>query len=327
MSEVVVLGDINVDVLMPIPAYPKPGGDALTGQMTTRAGGSAANTAIQLAKLGVAASMVGRLGEDVWGDLALRALSESGVDISAVQRDSTASTGMFCIPITPDGERTMFGHRGANAKADPSAIKPDIFKGARFLHLSGYALLESPQRDAARRAIELAEASGAALSLDTGLLPALTITDEIRQLLPRLAICVLGIEEARALVEGETPIEASEALVKRGVKLVGLKLGAEGCLLAEASGIHLVPSFPAETVDTTGAGDAFSAGLLFGRLRGLSLPATGTLANALGSLATTVWGAGPALPGRAEVSRLLRAQVDDVGGERRRWVEEVVATI
>ncbi|MBI3241702.1 MAG: carbohydrate kinase family protein [Chloroflexi bacterium] len=327
MSEAIVLGDINVDVLMPISTYPRPGGDALSGQMTTQAGGSAANTAIALAKLGVAASMVGRLGEDVWGSLALRALTDSGVEVSAVQHDEAASTGLFFIPITPDGERTMFGHRGANVNTEPSAINPTIFKGARFLHLSGYALLEPPQREAALQAIELAGQHGLALSLDTGLLPALARTDEIGQLLPRLSICVLGVEEARALAVGDSPADLARALVARGVKLVGLKLGAEGCLLADSSGLFNVPSFSVKAVDTTGAGDAFSAGLIYGQLRGLSLPAAGTLANTLGSLAAATWGAGPALPGREAVRKRLAAEAATAEDERTRWIEEVLAKV
>jgi ribokinase len=326
MIEAAVLGDINVDVLLPIPAYPAPGGDALTGPIVTRAGGSAANTAIALAKLGVAVKMIGRVGEDDWAAIALRALAEAGVDTSDVQRDARAATGMMFVPVTPDGERTMFGHRGANVHTDPAPIDAALFDGARMLHVSGYALLEAPQREAALRAIDLAERNRVAVSLDVGVLPAANMAGEIRRLLPRLSICVLGVDEARLLVEAEAPSDLLAALLATGVQTVGLKLGADGCLIGDATGAHHLPAFAVETVDTTGAGDAFGAGLIFGRLRGLSLPATGLLANALGSLATTVWGAGPALPGRVEASALLKRQrVDDK--ERASWIEEVLRVI
>jgi len=311
MIEAIVLGDINIDVLMSIAAYPSPGGDAPAAQVITRAGGSAANTASALAKLGVGVRMIGRVGEDAWAEMALRALAGSGVDVSAVQRDAGAQTGLFFLPVTPDGERTMFGYRGANARTDASGIARESFAGARLLHLSGYALLESPQREAAWRASELAAQHGASVSLDIGLQPALSVAGEIRRLLSGLSICVLGMDEAHALVDAVAPEGAIEALVGRGVQTVGLKLGAEGCLIGGASGAHRLPGFRIPTVDTTGAGDAFSAGLIFGHLRGLSLPAAGALANALGALATSVWGAGPALPGRFEAIRLLR----EVGGE------------
>lgn len=326
-AEIVVLGDINIDVVLSVSDYPQPGSDALAARIATRAGGSAANTAIVLAKLGVAVKMIGRVGDDTWGDLTLRALAESGVDVSKVQRDTNLATGLFVIPVTPDGERTMLGYRGANARTDPSPIEPGLFTDVRCLHVSGYALLESPQREAAWRAIDLADRSGAAISLDAGLYPVTVLRDEVRAALPRLSIGVLGMDEARLLVDAETPEEAAAQLVVQGVQLVGLKLGARGCVLADGSRVCRLPAFAALTIDTTGAGDAFSAGLIWGRLRGLSLPAMGVLANALGGLATSVPGSGPALPGRAEAIALLRAEHERIQDERREWIDEVLTVM
>jgi ribokinase len=325
--EVAVFGDINVDALMPVRAYPSPGGDALSQRVITLAGGSAANTAIALARLGVATRMIGRVGDDVWAEVALRPLIEAGVDVVGVQRDTLAPTGLFFIPVTPDGERTMFGQRGANARIEPASIDTSLLDGARILHVSSYALLEAPQRDAARRAIDRAAHERIGLSLDVGVLPALTATDEIRRLLPQLSICVLGLEEALALVDARSPADAVAALVERGSRMVGLKLGAQGCLLGDASGVVHLPAFEVDVVDTTGAGDAFGAGLIFGRLRGLSLPAAGTLANALGSLAATVWGGGPALPRRDVLVSFLREQAARLGDERSRPISDVLHEI
>jgi ribokinase len=153
------------------------------------------------------------------------------------------------------------------------------------------------------------------------------VPDEIRRLWPRLSSCVLGPEEAQALTGVASPEGAAAALVEVGVQTVGLKLGAQGCLLANAAGVHAVPPFEATVVDTTGAGDAFSAGLIFGRLRNLPLSASGTLANALGSLATRVWGAGPVLPGRAEAIHFLRAQFVANTGERAQAIADVLLAI
>lgn len=324
---VAVLGDINVDVLMRVPAYPQPGGDALAERLTTQVGGSAANTAVVLARLGLATRLIGRVGQDEWGALALRTLSEAGVDVHHVQRDACYATGLFCIPVTPDGERTMFGHRGANPQTDPAGLAADSLADVQLLHLSGYALLAAPQREAARRAIELAERAGALISLDTGLLPALTVTESIGDLLPRLAICVLGPDEAQALSGIEAPREAALALVRRGARRVGLKLGAEGCWLVDARGAAHIPGFQLQALDTTGAGDAFSAGLIYGCLHGMSLPAMGTLANALGGLATMVLGTGAALPGRAEAAHFLTAHLAGSSGEQRRWLDEVLQAL
>jgi ribokinase len=304
-APVVVLGDLNVDALLSIPAFPAPGGDALATQAQWQAGGSAANTAAVLAKLGQASRLLARVGSDAWAGQALAALRQAGVDTAAIQHDPAAPTGLFFITVTPDGERTMFGWRGANVRLDPGAIEPAL-ASAGWLHLSGYALLEAPQREAALRALALAGARGVPASLDVGRFPALQQPELVRELLPRLALCVLDLEAARTLVgEVAGPAEAAQALTAAGVGLAGLTLGAQGAYLRSGPEALSQPAFPVAVADTTGAGDAFSAGLIFAQLRGLSLPAAGRLAAALGALAVAAWGAGPSLPGRAEVRAFL----------------------
>jgi ribokinase len=314
MPGILVLGDINVDVLMRVPAYPPPGGEALTERVDTRLGGSAANTAVVLSRLGLETHMLGRVGTDAWGQIALASLAEAGVGLELVQRDSQETTGMMFTVVTPDGERTMFGQRGANRHTDPGAITPDTLGGAGYLHISGYALLESPQRQAALRAVELATAQNLPISLDTAYLPALDAPQALRWLLPYLDACILGLAEARALVGEGEPQAAAAALLAAGVHLAALKLGAQGCLLADSSSTHHIPAFPVQVVDTTGAGDAFTAGLIYGRRLGMSLPAVGTLANALGGLAATVHGAGTALPGKIEIMHFLQSESGERSG-------------
>ena len=209
MPSILVLGDINVDVLMDVPAYPPPGGEAVTERLITRLGGSAANTAVVLSRLGLEARMLGRVGSDPWGQMALAALAEAGVGLELVQQDEAVATGLMFTAVTPDGERTMFGQRGANPLTDPSAISPDILGGADLLYLSGYALLEAPQREAAARAVELARQRGLPIVLDTAYMPALVAPQELRPYLPCLDACILGLPEACALLGEVEPQAAS----------------------------------------------------------------------------------------------------------------------
>ncbi|MDZ4158617.1 MAG: PfkB family carbohydrate kinase, partial [Anaerolineaceae bacterium] len=166
---------------------------------------------------------------------------------------------------------------------------------AAMLHLSGYALLESPQREALQRAVALAQAGGIPISLDTALDPALRCPDDMRRLLPGLTICALGLEEAAALLGSDNPDEAIERLLALRVKIAAIKLAGKGCLLASEAEKVRIPPFIVPSVDATGAGDAFCAGLIYGWLNGLSLSATGVLAGALGALATTALGGGGSL--------------------------------
>jgi ribokinase len=310
MPSVLVLGDTNVDVLMHVPAYPPPGGEAVSERILTRLGGSGANTAVTLARLGLQVRLLSRVGQDPWGQLALDALAQAGVGVDLVQKDAGVPTGLMFTAVTPDGERTMFGQRGANPFTDPAAISAATLRGVDLLHLSGYALLETPQREAALRALDLALREGLPVALDTAYLPALKIPELLRQRLPGLDACILGLPEAQAMLGAGEPEAAASAVLEAGVRLAALKLGAAGCLLADGSTCCLSPAFPVDVVDTTGAGDAFSAGVIYARLHGLSLPVLGALANALGGLAATVPGAGSALPGRAEALAFLRRRAD-----------------
>ncbi len=308
-QSIIVLGDVNVDLVMPIARYPLPGQEATSRELVSRCGGSAANTAIVLARLGLRPRLIGRTGTDPWGELARRTLGECGVDCERVQQDGEHPTGITFVPALPGGEHSMFCFRGANDYTDPALVEESIFEDAALLHISGYALANAPQREAAARAIELAARYRVPVSLDTALEPALRLVDEMRWLLPQLALCVLGREEAHALTGANVPDAAAAALHRAGVELVGVKLGADGCLLSSGKeSIHL-PAFQVPVVDTTGAGDSFSAGLIFGRLSSCGTAPSAIIAAALGALAATAWGAGSALPGRHDLIRFLQSQL------------------
>jgi ribokinase len=327
MSTVCLLGDLNVDVLLPVAAYPPPGGETVAGRVETTAGGSSANTAGVLGRLGAGARLIGRVGRDRWAEAALEPLRAAGVDTRWLQVDGEAGTGLTFIAVGPAGERTMFAYRGANTRTDPDEIRAEVFAGAAALHVSGYALLTAPQSQAAERALSLAHAAGVPLSLDPGELPARERMAEVQAWLPRLGLCVLGREEARSLAGTAEPLAAAERLVGLGVRWVGLKLGAAGALVADAAGAWHIPALPVTAVDTTGCGDAFSAGMLFGLARGLSLPAAGWLATTLGGLAATVPGAGPALPGREAALPALRQRLAEAAPEHRSWAEEALTAL
>jgi ribokinase len=230
------------------------------------------------------------------------------VDTSSIQRDPARTTGLIFIPVTEDGERTMFSFRGANVHLRPEDLEKDLLEDVQLLHISGYNFLVSPQRETTQLAVARATARGIPISLDVGVEPAREAREELLELMPHLSLCVLGGEESRALIGTSAPQAVAADLLARGVQRVGYKLGAAGCLAAAPTDEYLLPGFEVDTVDTTGAGDAFCAGFIYGWVKALPLPAVGLLANAMGALATMVWGAGPALPGQPEAIALLQEQ-------------------
>ena len=311
MPEVVTIGDINIDVIAHIPGYPQKGGEGLAEQGHIYCGGSAANTAIVLGRFGVDVGIIGRVGEDVLAPLALAALAEAGVDGRCVQRDPRTITGVMLIAVTPDGERTMFGCRGANVHTDPTLLDESYVAEARIFHLSGYTLLAAPQRDAALRALEVAHQAGLTVTADMGLEAVMRVTDRVKSILPKVDILFPNQAEAEYLT-GRRDIEGAIAsLLDYGAGVVALKLGKRGCAIGTGEGTFLVPGFAVPTVDTTGAGDSFDAGFILGRLEGWGWRKSALLADALGALTATVEGAGTSLAEREGVRVFLEAQLDE----------------
>lgn len=323
MPQVIALGDINVDFIAHIPHYPRPGGDGLARQARLYSGGSAANTALVLARCGVEVGLIARLGRDALAAQALVELTNAGVDGSQIQYDPELTTGMMFIAVTPNGERTMFGYRGANVRLDPALLRPAEIARAQVLHVSGYALLESPQRDAALQTLHIARQAGLKVSLDVGVEAAQNLRDEIHSLLSIVDWIFPNELEAECLVGRVDSARAVERFLDYGLEAVILKLGEMGCVIGTSEGVFTVPAFDVQVRDTTGAGDSFDAGFIAGRLGGQSWRASGLLANALGGLAASVDGAGESLPGPAEVIRLLDQQGSN--GRWQGWQKEIRA--
>jgi len=305
---ILVLGDINVDITGRVKAWPEPGEDCLAQQLEIRCGGVGANCALGLAGWGAAAWLVGCVGQDIFSEYVLKILKERNVNTRWVQRTSAATTGMFYINVTPDGERTFFGGRGANAFLQMPRRGVALSRGAAAAHIAGHSFLDRGPAQAAKHLINAIHARGGWVSLDVGMEPSNSIPQKILQMARSVDILLVSLDEAAALTGTRDPFRAFESLRKAGAREVVLKVGRRGCLIREDGHPLLVPSFAVRAVDSTGAGDAFVAAFLQARLRGWP-PIEGALAaNAAGALATTVVGAGQSLPGALEVAALLRAQ-------------------
>jgi ribokinase len=310
MPDVITLGDINVDIVAAIPAYPPRGGDSVAEAASLHTGGSAVNTAIALASLGVDVGFIGRVGQDALAAQALADLTDAGVDARLVQFDPTISTGVIFIAVTPDGERTMFGARGANSYMDPHLLDEAYFSGVRWFHFSGYALLAEPQRLAALHALELARKAGAQISLDVGLDPALRAQHEIQRLMSRIDVVFPNETELFLLTGGVDSRQGSLHLLERGVGAVVAKYGAKGSQVT-LPGLQVgLPAFSISPVDTTGAGDCFDAGFILGRLAGLDWDAAAILGNALGALSTQRHGGATAYISPQVLCELIEPHVD-----------------
>lgn len=287
--------------------------------------GAEANVAVGLARLGHGVAYVGNVGSDGFGTAIVRALRGEGVDIRHLTIVEDGRTGVVFRERRSLGAMDVVYHRAGSAGSmvsvdDVERADDDGLFAARWLHLTGITpALSGSARAATTRARDLARDAGATISLDVNLRRRLWSEDEAASVLRDLAAgvdVVLGSPDELALiagVDGDAPVEeAVNAVAQLGPSSVVAKLGSEGALGFESGGKAVLESgFGVPTViDPVGAGDAFCAGFIAGRLDGVDLATALRMGNACGALAVAVSGDQAGLPDRAELARLLAGGPD-----------------
>ncbi len=306
-----VIGDANADLCATLACFPSEGDDAAITSLGIYSGGTAANVAVAYARLGGRARLLTRIGKDSFAPVALRAAEMAGVDLAFVQRDDQRTTGLCLAAISPGGERTFFSHRGANVHLEKPPVD-DVFLDVHWLHVSGHALLEGPQRETALAFLQEADRRELPTSLDLCLPLVHKRSREIMPLLPRLSVLLGNQREFEALgaslgLSDQTPLleESLTTLTNLGSALVVAKMGASGSRVAQGSSRIDIPPFSVEATDTTGAGDGFVAAFILMFERSGSPQMAAEVANVVGALVASRRGAADAGPTRDEVARAL----------------------
>lgn len=260
--DVVVVGDVMVDVLAAM-SGPLARGSDTPSTVTTAGGGSGANVAVWLARQGVPTAYVGRVGDDALGRESVTALTDGGVT-AWVSNDGDRATGTCIVLVEPGGERSMLPDGGANATLAPEHLPTEPFRPGAHLHLSGYTLLSPGSRDAGLAALSLAAAADMTVSLDPSSAALLEEVGAARflEMTRGVDLLLANRDEAAVLAGTSDPHLAAERLGDTYREVV-VKLGADGAMWQQG---FIGASAPAErgvqVVDTTGAGDAFAAGFL-----------------------------------------------------------------
>ncbi len=301
MRDVTCLGILVADVIArPVDALPVPGSLGLVDDVALRGGGCALNTGTMLSRLGLSVACAGKVGADAFGDYLLGVLDERGIHHSLVLRDAGAPTSATVALVDSAGERTFLHVPGANGTLRLDELDLDRALASRWLHLAGALVM--PGLDGAPTGSLLAEAQrrGVVTSLDT-VWDATGRWERIEAALPHLDLfCASGTEAAAMSRESEPEAAAAWARA-RGAHTVAIKLGAAGCYVESVEFAGRVPAPRVEAIDSTGAGDAFAAGLIYARLQGWALERAAQFANAVGAAATTAVGAAEGLPTIDEV--------------------------
>ncbi|MGY1771125.1 carbohydrate kinase family protein [Blastococcus sp. SYSU D00813] len=259
MRPVVVVGDVATDVVAVLSGEPAPGSDR-PAAIRSRGGGAGANVAVHLARQGVPVTFAGCVGADPAGAALVAELAAAGVDV-AVRTVAGGVTGTIVSLVEPGGERSMLADRGANLDLAPDDVPSPAAGG--HLHLSGYTLLDPRPRAAGLAALAAAAAGGATTSVDPASTGPLAAHGVDRWLADTAGVTLLlpNADEARLLTGCADVTDAARALAARHAA-VAVTLGAEGALWCAGDALVHRPAPATAVVDTTGAGDAFTAGLL-----------------------------------------------------------------
>jgi sugar/nucleoside kinase (ribokinase family) len=292
--DVVVVGDVMVDVLAAMTGPVARGSDT-PATVTTSGGGSGANVAAWLASEGARTSYVGRVGDDPLGRESVAALTGRGVS-TYVSTDPDRATGTCVVLVEPGGERSMLPDAGANETLAPEHVPTRPFRPGAHLHLSGYTLLNPGSRDGGLAALARAAEAGMTVSVDPSSAALLEQVGAARFLswTNRVHLLLANRDEAGVLAGTPDPHLAAERLGETYREVV-VKLGAGGALWQQG---FIGASAPAEhgvdVVDTTGAGDAFAAGFLASWLLHPEPESALAAGNRLAARAVSQLGARPA---------------------------------
>lgn len=249
-------------------------------------GGCAGNAIRTLNSLGVKTGIIGKIGKDFYGDFYRNSLIERGTE-GHLFVSQTLPSGVASTFISPDGERTFGTYLGAALSLSADELTIDLFKGYTYLFIEGYLV---QNHALIKRAMELAKEAGVKVCLD---LASSNIVREDHEffsfLVEKFVDIVFANEEEAKAFTGKEPIEAVREIT-RWCDIAVVKIGSKGSLIATRNEFTQVPTFPVTCIDTTGAGDFFAAGFLYGLTQGLNLKQCATIGSITGSEVVQVIG-------------------------------------
>jgi ribokinase len=300
--DIIGFGALNVDKIYQVPRIAKEGEETFVSDFQETPGGSAANTIVGLAKLELKTGFIGKVADDHEGQLLLNDFKREDVNTDGIVVVKEGRSGVVTAYVDKKGERALYVHPSVNDSLTFEQINLEYAKQARFLHLTS---VDEKPFQAQKKLIE--EVSDVKVSLDPGEIYARKGLTKLRSLIKK-SFVVLPSEGELKMLTGKRWKEGAKMLVKEGAGIVAVKLGEKGCYVTDGKEAHLIEPFKVNVVDTTGAGDAFSAGFLYGLINGKDLYQCGRLGNFVASCCVTKVGARTGLPTLSDLKDILRKQ-------------------
>lgn len=305
--DVITIGIHIADILgRPVDSIPEGQGLALLDEIRMTVAGTGAATAMDMARLGVSVATVAVVGDDVLGTWLTRALADEGVDVSGIQVDPTVPTSATMLPIRPNGERPALHVIGANAKLSIDMIDWDSLSSAKHLHLGGSLLLEKIDGPPTAELFRTAHERGMTTSLDIIGFPGRDYEYVFGEAYPHLDYLLVNNDDAM-LLSGQDDVESAiDWFLERGVGTCAITVGGDGAIVKKAGEEAIrVPAYDVSVIDTTGCGDAFSAGFIASITQGGSLDDAARLGVAMGSFTARALGSDASPRSRAELDQFM----------------------
>jgi ribokinase len=302
LFDVVGFGALNVDKLFKVNRLAKAEEESYIEDSSETCGGSAANTAVGLARLGCKVGFIGKVGCDREGDLLVNDFTSEGVDTAGLTRAASGKSGLVLGFVDKKGARTLYIDSGVNDTITVDDVNSRYVARAQFLHLTSFVGDTSFQTQ--KKLLDDIPDS-VKVSFDPGALYVRRGDAALEPILRRTQVLMPNALELELLTGKLDYCKAADFMVGKGVKIVAVKLGANGCYVTDGRERHLIEPLNVKVVDTTGAGDAFCAGFLYGLINEKRLLECGKLGNFVASRCIMQMGARAGLP-HAEELELLR---------------------
>jgi len=289
--DVIGFGALNVDKLYKVNRIAREEEESFVIDFKESSGGSAANTIVGLARLELKTGYIGKVAEDREGELLLNDFRKENVDTSGIIISRQGRSGVVMGYIDRKGERALYVDPGVNDWLEFKEINLEYASRAEFLHLTSF-VGKKPFEAQKKLVKTLSEAK---ISFDPGALYARKSLMSLKPIIKRSLVMLPNENEIR-LITGKDYERGSKTLIEEGVSVVAVKLGERGCYVTDGKERHFVEPYEKELVDTTGAGDAFCAGFLYGLIKGRDLYQCGRLGNFVAARCISKMGARTGLP-------------------------------
>lgn len=310
MKKIWSLGIANVDIVtQPITRWPVFGGAVSSDTTELVLGGMALNTAASIAKIGVVpVGLISCLGHDICGEILEKGLTELGVDISHICYTDKANTGNAICFIHPGGERSFVLCMAANNYLNETNIDFDALQEGDILHIGGAMIMDGTKGEDLANILKRAKKRQVIISLDTCWDGTDQWTKILAPCLPYVDIFETNKEEALLYAGKETLEEALSFYAAFNPRVIVVKMGDQGAYLKSDEFTGTIPIFKVNTVDATGAGDAFDAGFLIGLINGWSVEQAAVFGSAVGAKCVTEFGASTGIVSYEEILEMIITQ-------------------